>query len=88
MHIKSPRLSVCMTKKSLAMAQSFAIMKSSSNPQKDFEDSMMEMIVENNIRSPGDLEELLANYLSLNSYEHHGLIVKVFEQIWFNLGHS
>ncbi|KAJ0985445.1 hypothetical protein J5N97_003801 [Dioscorea zingiberensis] len=85
---KSPRVQVCMTKMGLAMAQSLAIVKLSSNPQKDFKDSMMEMIVENNIRAPGDLEELLASYLSLNSYEYHSMIVKVFEQIWLNLGHS
>uniref|UniRef100_A0A2P2Q1V0 Transcription repressor n=1 Tax=Rhizophora mucronata TaxID=61149 RepID=A0A2P2Q1V0_RHIMU len=44
---------------------------------------MMEMIVENNMQSSKDLEELLACYLSLNSNEYHDLIVKAFEQIWF-----
>ncbi|KAK3024378.1 hypothetical protein RJ639_043282 [Escallonia herrerae] len=65
--------------------ESFAIVKSSFDPQKDFRESMMEMIVENNIRASKDLEELLACYLSLNSDEYHDLIVKAFEQIWFNL---
>ncbi|KAA8549495.1 hypothetical protein F0562_001179 [Nyssa sinensis] len=66
-------------------SMSFAIVKSSFDPQKDFKDSMAEMIVENNIRASKDLEELLACYLSLNSNEYHGLIVKAFEQIWFDM---
>lgn len=67
------------------LQQSFAIIKSSSDPQRDFRDSMMEMIVKNNIWSSKDMEELRACYLSLNSNEYHDLIVKVFEQIWFDL---
>ncbi|URE08918.1 DUF623 domain containing protein [Musa troglodytarum] len=46
---------------------------------------MVAMIVENNIRASKDLEELLACYLSLNSNEYHDVIVKVFQQIWFDL---
>ncbi|KAJ6913382.1 DUF623 domain containing protein [Populus alba x Populus x berolinensis] len=46
---------------------------------------MVEMIVENNIKASKDLEDLLACYLSLNSDEYHDLIIKVFEQIWFDL---
>ncbi|XP_058734708.1 transcription repressor OFP1-like [Vicia villosa] len=64
---------------------SVAIVKSSFNPQKDFRESMVEMIVENNIRESKDLEDLLACYLSLNSDEYHQLIIKVFKQIWFDL---
>lgn len=67
------------------LSESFAVVKSSSNPHRDFKDSMLEMIVENNIRASKDLEELLACYLSLNSREYHDVIVKVFEQIWFDL---
>ncbi|CAA6654638.1 unnamed protein product [Spirodela intermedia] len=67
------------------LAESFAVVKNSSDPGKDFRDSMMEMIVENNIRASKDLEDLLACYLSLNSNEYHDVIVKVFEQIWFDL---
>ncbi|KAF6143091.1 hypothetical protein GIB67_041159 [Kingdonia uniflora] len=67
------------------ISDSFAIVKSSVDPQRDFRESMLEMIVENNIRASKDLEELLACYLSLNSSEYHDLIVKVFEQIWFDL---
>ncbi|URE09394.1 hypothetical protein MUK42_21720 [Musa troglodytarum] len=70
------------------LSGSFAVVKSSSDPQRDFRDSMVEMIVENNIRASKDLEELLACYLSLNSDEYHGVIVEVFEQIWFELTDS
>ncbi|KAF8397125.1 hypothetical protein HHK36_016032 [Tetracentron sinense] len=66
-------------------SENFAIVKSSLDPQRDFRDSMVEMIVENNIRASKDLEDLLACYLSLNSKVYHNLIVKVFEQIWFDL---
>ena len=65
--------------------EGFAVVKSSFDPQSDFRDSMLEMIVENNIRASKDLEDLLACYLSLNSSEFHDLIVKAFEQIWFNM---
>ncbi|MQM23687.1 hypothetical protein Taro_056754 [Colocasia esculenta] len=67
------------------LSESFAVVKSSADPQRDFRDSMMEMIVENNIRESRDLGDLLACYLSLNSNEYHDVIVKVFEQIWFDL---
>ncbi|KAL5974757.1 hypothetical protein ACLOJK_031428 [Asimina triloba] len=67
------------------LSESFAVVKSSFDPQRDFRDSMVEMIVENNIRASKDLEDLLACYLSLNSDEYHDTIVKVFEQIWFDL---
>jgi len=68
-----------------SLLDSFAIVKSSLNPQRDFRESMVEMIVQNNIRTSKDLEDLLACYLSLNSDEYHDLIIKVFKQIWFDL---
>lgn len=87
---KSPKLAVSnrvvqkyAQRKSLS--ESFAIVKSSFDPHKDFMESMMEMIIENNLKETKDLEELLACYLSLNSKEYHDVIVKAFEQIWFNL---
>lgn len=66
-------------------SESFAIVKASFDPEKDFKESMMEMIVENNLREAKDLEELLACYLSLNSNNYHDLIIKAFEQIWAQL---
>nr|GFC79113.1 transcription repressor OFP5 [Tanacetum cinerariifolium] len=64
---------------------SFAIIKSSFDPQKDFRDSMIEMIIENGIRKREELEELLACYLTLNCNEYHDLIVNVFQQVWLEL---
>ncbi|XP_050370362.1 transcription repressor OFP3-like [Argentina anserina] len=71
--------------KNRGISESFAVVKSSIDPQRDFKESMKEMIVENNIKESKDLEDLLACYLSLNSKEHHDLIVKAFEQIWFDI---
>ncbi|KAJ9185473.1 hypothetical protein P3X46_005110 [Hevea brasiliensis] len=68
-----------------SLSDSLAIVKSSFDPQRDFRDSMVEMIVENNIRASKDLEDLLACYLSLNSDDYHDLIIKVFKQIWLDL---
>jgi uncharacterized protein (TIGR01568 family) len=67
------------------VTDSFAVVKSSYDPQRDFRESMVEMILQNNIRASKDLEDLLICYLSLNSDEYHDLIIKVFKQIWFDL---
>lgn len=61
------------------------MVKSSVDPRRDFRESMVEMIVENNMRTSKDLEDLLACYLQLNSDEYHEMIIKVFKQIWFDL---
>ncbi|KAG0476990.1 hypothetical protein HPP92_013831 [Vanilla planifolia] len=79
----SPRLAKRVPRKGLT--ESYVMVKTSTNPQKDFMESMVEMIVENNLLSSKDLEELLACYLTLNSKEYHDMIVKVFEQIWLAL---
>lgn len=65
--------------------ENFAVVKCSLDPEKDFRDSMIEMIMEKRISQPEELEELLACYLTLNSDEYHDLIIKVFRQVWFNL---
>lgn len=75
----------CLNSKNKTISDSFAVEKSSVDPQRDFRESMVEMIVGNNIRTSKDLEDLLACYLSLNSTEYHDLIVKAFEQIWFDM---
>lgn len=67
---------------------SFAVVKCSFDPQQDFRDSMVEMIMEKKITRPDDLEELLACYLTLNSDEYHDLIIKVFRQVWFDLNQA
>lgn len=79
------RKSVKCEKKGMFYSQSFAIVKASVDPEQDFRESMMEMIVENNISASKDLEDLLACYLSLNSNQYHDLIIKAFEQIWFTM---
>lgn len=65
-----------------SLSESMAVVKTSMDPGKDFKESMVEMIMENNMKSSKDLEDLLACYLSLNSNEYHDLIIKVFKQIW------
>ncbi|KAJ9135989.1 hypothetical protein P3X46_033106 [Hevea brasiliensis] len=68
--------------------ESFAMVKCSHDPQKDFRDSMIEMIKEQRINQPEELEELLACYLTLNSDEYHDLIIRVFRQVWFDLNQA
>ncbi|XP_031114071.1 transcription repressor OFP2-like [Ipomoea triloba] len=92
----SPRIAVRKIRRSSArnkraekmeLPESVAMVKASVDPQKDFKESMMEMIEENDMKCSRDLEELLACYLSLNPEEYHHLIIKAFEQIWFELPH-
>ncbi|GFP96957.1 transcription repressor ofp4 [Phtheirospermum japonicum] len=64
---------------------SFAVVRNSFDPQRDFRESMVEMIREKRIRRSQDLEELLACYLDLNADEYHDVIIKVFRQVWFEL---
>lgn len=79
------RKSVSFSSSRRSMSESFAVVKSSKDPQRDFRDSMVEMIMENNLCASKDLEDLLACYLSLNSDEYHDLIISVFKQIWFDI---
>ncbi|KAJ4751050.1 transcription repressor [Rhynchospora pubera] len=85
----SPRVATKSATKGKKMNQdlkdSLAVMKFSSDPQRDFMESMIEMIIANNMRSSRDLEDLLACYLSLNSDYYHSVIVKVFKEVWFDL---
>ncbi|ESQ55500.1 hypothetical protein EUTSA_v10027385mg [Eutrema salsugineum] len=61
--------------------ESFAVVKCSSDPQKDFRDSMIEMIMENGINHPEELKDLLVCYLRLNTDEYHDMIINVFQQV-------
>jgi len=65
--------------------ESFAVIKSSIDPKQDFRDSMIEMIIENQIIHPEEMEDLLACYLTLNADEYHDLIIKVFRKVWFDM---
>ncbi|CAH1418692.1 unnamed protein product [Lactuca virosa] len=66
-----------------SLSESMAVVKTSVDPGRDFKESMVEMIMQNNMKSSKDLEDLLACYLLLNSDDYHDLIIKVFKQIWF-----
>ncbi|CAH9134700.1 unnamed protein product [Cuscuta epithymum] len=86
----SPRIGRIQGRRSVSsrkniLPESFAVVKTSQDPQRDFRESMVEMIVENNIRTSSDLENLLACFLSMNSDEYHDMIIKVFKQIWFDI---
>ncbi|KFK26818.1 hypothetical protein AALP_AA8G297500 [Arabis alpina] len=83
--LSGSRRSTSRTESKQAVLESFAVVKRSVDPKKDFKESMVEMIEENNIRASKDLEDLLACYLSLNPKEYHDLIIQVFEQIWRQL---
>ncbi|MQL81010.1 hypothetical protein Taro_013457 [Colocasia esculenta] len=65
--------------------ESFAVVKCSTDPQEDFRESMVEMIRQNGIGRPEEMEGLLACYLALNADEYHDVIVKVFRQVWLDL---
>lgn len=65
--------------------ESFAVVKKSEDPYVDFKRSMMDMIMEKQIFNDKDLEQLLHCFLSLNSRNHHGIIVQAFSEIWEDL---
>ncbi|GLJ13012.1 hypothetical protein SUGI_0203340 [Cryptomeria japonica] len=67
------------------ISESVAIAKSSYDPRRDFRESMVEMIMENDIRDAQDLKELLHCYIFLNSEEYHDVILQVFEQVQSDL---
>lgn len=70
------------------VGESVAVVKSSEDPYNDFRDSMLEMILEKQIFKPIDLEKLLQCFLSLNSRQHHGVIVEAFTEIWGAIFHG
>ncbi|CAN8300698.1 unnamed protein product [Cochlearia groenlandica] len=66
-------------------AESFAVVKKSKDPYEDFRTSMVEMIVERQIFGKNELQELLQCFLTLNSLQHHKVIVQVFLEIYSTL---
>ncbi|XP_021715367.1 transcription repressor OFP7-like [Chenopodium quinoa] len=58
-----------------------AVVMESENPYDDFQQSMLEMITENQIFSAEELLQLLHCFLSLNSPAHHHLILCAFFQV-------
>ncbi|XP_048568138.1 transcription repressor OFP1-like [Triticum urartu] len=79
--VRSPRCSVA----AVSGLERFAVVRRTSDPQREFRNSMVEMITSKRIGRPEELETLLACYLALNAEEHHDCIVKVFRQVWFEL---
>ncbi|KAK0605641.1 hypothetical protein LWI29_029209 [Acer saccharum] len=63
---------------------SVAVVKDSNDPYQDFQRSMMQMIMEKEIYSKEELQELLKCFLELNSPLHHDVIVQAFTEIWNN----
>ncbi|KAK7262122.1 hypothetical protein RJT34_29682 [Clitoria ternatea] len=62
-----------------------AMEKCSYDPRQDFRESMMEMITSNRLQEAKDLRSLLNYYISMNSSEHHTLILEVFHQVCTNM---
>ncbi|CAO2839272.1 unnamed protein product [Amaranthus hypochondriacus] len=62
--------------------KSVAVQKDSNDPYVDFRQSMLQMIVENEIYTKDDLKQLLNCFLQLNCPTLHGTIIRVFTEIW------
>ncbi|XP_072956876.1 uncharacterized protein [Typha angustifolia] len=62
--------------------ESVAVVKESEDPLADFRRSMLQMIIENEIVTGEELRRLLGRFLTLNSPQHHGLILRAFAEIW------
>ncbi|KAJ3671016.1 hypothetical protein LUZ60_008442 [Juncus effusus] len=82
--VSSPRRQAAKDKLE-SMVKKFAVVKRSNEPERDFRESMVEMILEKRIGRSDQLESLLACYLTLNSDEYHDVIVKVFRQVWYEI---
>ncbi|GMI82512.1 ARABIDOPSIS THALIANA OVATE FAMILY PROTEIN 7, ovate family protein 7 [Hibiscus trionum] len=64
------------------VSESVAVITKSEDPYEDFKRSMLEMILEKQMFEAKDLEQLLQCFLSLNSSQHHEIIVEAFAEIW------
>ncbi|KAB1222633.1 hypothetical protein CJ030_MR2G010230 [Morella rubra] len=75
---KSPEIPISCKK----IMGSIAVEKDSTDPYQDFRHSMLQMILEKQIYSKEDLQELLSWFLKLNSPSQHEVICKAFREIW------
>ncbi|CAO2167146.1 unnamed protein product [Urochloa humidicola] len=66
--------------------ESVAVAVDSSEPYEDFRESMVQMVVEKEIYAWDDLNDLLHQFLSLNSPRHHPLILHAFADLWTRNG--
>ncbi|MQL86288.1 hypothetical protein Taro_018808 [Colocasia esculenta] len=64
------------------MGGSVVVVTETEDPLGEFRRSMLQMIVEEDIVCPEELQELLRRFLALNSPSHHDLIVQAFADIW------
>ncbi|MCL7027663.1 hypothetical protein MKW94_001288 [Papaver nudicaule] len=75
------RLSIYSTK-SIVMV---ALDKYSYDPREDFRESMVEVIMMNQIEEARDLRKLLNCYISMNSAEYRSMILQVFHEVCTNI---
>ncbi|XP_011620474.2 transcription repressor OFP3-like [Amborella trichopoda] len=73
------------TIKGKGVAESEAVVKRTMDAEGDFRESMVEMISQNEIGNPEELEELLASYLYLNPDEYQDVIIRAFRQVWLQV---
>ena len=66
--------------------ESVAVAVDSAEPYEDFRESMVQMVVEKEIYAWDDLNDLLHQFLSLNSPRHHPLILHAFADLWTRNG--
>ncbi|XP_037481747.1 transcription repressor OFP1-like [Triticum dicoccoides] len=79
------RVSTRCTGRRRSARRSIAVVVASTDPHKDFRESMVEMIVGTDMRGAEALRDLLDCYLSLNSREYHGVITEAFRGIWLQI---
>lgn len=79
------RVSTRCTGRRRSARRSIAVVVASTDPYKDFRESIVEMIVGTDMRGAEALRDLLDCYLSLNSREYHGVITEVFRGIWLQI---
>uniref|UniRef100_A0A0A9EXJ2 Transcription repressor n=1 Tax=Arundo donax TaxID=35708 RepID=A0A0A9EXJ2_ARUDO len=66
--------------------ESVPVAVDSAEPYEDFRESMVQMVVEKEIYAWDDLNDLLHQFLSLNSPRHHPLILHAFADLWTRNG--
>ncbi|KAG9149101.1 hypothetical protein Leryth_010694 [Lithospermum erythrorhizon] len=70
---------------SSTICDAIVVSKYSKDPYQDFQQSMLQMIFENEIHGEDELQELVKCYIQLNSPCHHQTIIKAFKKIWNNV---
>ncbi|KAJ4810953.1 transcription repressor [Rhynchospora pubera] len=84
-HSRKPRRKKRTCNNGRVVRESVPVTVDSAEPFEDFRESMVQMIVEKEIYAWDDLNELLHQFLSLNSPRHHPLILHAFADLWTGL---